>query len=250
MATFPHRPLLEIAVDSVEDAVAACHAGADRLELVADLHTQGLTAPPELIRDVTRACAVPVMAMVRPRPGDFVMDASERLAMQREAAAAVEAGAHGVVFGILTTTGHVAVEACRELLACCPGVETVFHRAFDFTPDAFETLETLVAMGVTRILSAGVGTWATPGEGEAFEARCRRLGDLHRAAGGRIQILPGGGFRPANAAEALMLTGCQALHSACRPAASGLPCGAPPRLDPAMVEAMRRAMDAAAGSGA
>lgn len=250
MATPAQRPLLEIAVDCVEDAVAACHAGADRLELVADLHTQGLTAPAALIREVVRACPVPVMAMVRPRAGDFVMNASERREMQREAAAAVEAGAEGVVFGLLTATGHVPVEASRELVASCRGVETVFHRAFDFTPDAFEALETLVGLGVTRILSAGVGTWATPGEGEAFETRCRRLGDLQRAAGGRIQILPGGGFRPANAAQALMLTGCHALHSACRPAASGLPCGAPPRLDPAMVTSMRQAMDAAAGSKA
>lgn len=240
------RPLLEIAVDSVEDAVAACRSGADRLELVADLHTQGLTAPAALVRDVVRACPVPVMAMVRPRAGDFVMDASEQRAMLRDAAAAVEAGAKGVVFGLLTATGHVSVEASRELVAACRGVETVFHRAFDFTPDAFEALETLAGLGVTRILSAGVGTWATPGDGEAFEARCRRLRALERASGGRVQILPGGGFRPANAARALRWTGCRELHSACRPAASGLPCGSVPRLDPAMVKAMRDAMDEAA----
>jgi copper homeostasis protein len=238
-------PLLEIAVDSVEDAVAACESGADRLELVADLQTQGLTAPPELVRDVVRSCAVPVMAMVRPRAGDFCMSDEELRRMCREATQVIEAGAKGVVFGVLTTTGHVARNACRELLAACRGVETVFHRAFDFSPDAVEACDELIHLGVTRILSAGVGTWATPGEGEAFTRRCEQLASLRRAAAGRIQILPGGGFRPANAAEALRITGCTQLHSACRPPATGLPCGTPPRLDPSMVRSMRAAMNAA-----
>ena len=237
------RPLLEIAVDSLEDAIAACEQGADRLELVADLHTQGLTAPPALIRAVVAACPVPVMAMVRPREGDFCMSPAEVLTMQREAQAAIDAGAQGIVFGVQTSTGHVSTSACRDLLAVCRGVETVFHRAFDFTPDAFEACDTLIHLGITRILSAGVGTWATPGEGAALEQRCERLRALIEHAAGRIQILPGGGIRPTNAAQVLRQTGATQLHSACRPPAASIPCHGSPRLDPALVQAMRTQMD-------
>jgi copper homeostasis protein len=144
------------------------------------------------------------MAMVRPRPGDFVMDGSELAAMQRAAAEAVEAVAGGIVFGIQTSTGHVAVGACRDLLACCPGVETVFHRAFDFTPDAFEALEAARRPGrQPHPAGRGRGTWATPGEGEAFDQRCGRLRALANIATGRIEILPGGGFRPVNGCASL-----------------------------------------------
>ena len=240
------RPILEIAVDSLEDAIAACQQGADRLELVADLHTQGLTAPASLIREVVAACPVPVMAMVRPREGDFCMSAAELLTMQRDAEAAIEAGARGIVFGVQAATGHVALSACRELMAVCRGegrIETVFHRAFDFTPDGIEACETLIHLGVTRILSAGVGTWATPGAGEALAKRCERLRELIEVANGRIEILPGGGVRPSNAREVIRSTGCTQLHSACRPPAAPIPCHGSPRLDPSMVRAMRAAMD-------
>ena len=46
---FPGRVLLEIAVDSPEEAALAWRAGADRIELVADLATQGLSASATMI---------------------------------------------------------------------------------------------------------------------------------------------------------------------------------------------------------
>jgi copper homeostasis protein len=242
-----HRLKLEIAVDNVPDAIAAQQAGADRLELVGELHTHGVTPPAELVRAVVGACSIPVVAMVRPREGDFCMTDAEVLEMQKQAERAVDAGAHAIVFGILTQTGHIARSACKEFLKACGGLPTVFHRAFDFAPDALEAADELVALGVTRILTAGIGTWATPTLGDVLEARCRRIADLRAHVGGdapRIEIMPGGGVRPVNAVRFVELTGCREIHSACRMAPAGTPCATAPGLDAGMVRQLRADLDA------
>ncbi|MBS0195407.1 MAG: copper homeostasis protein CutC [Planctomycetes bacterium] len=240
------RPLLEIAVDNAPDAIAAARAGADRLELVADLAAQGLTAPPDLIRSVASSVAIPVVAMIRPHEDDAAITDADFDRMLADTAAAIEAGARGIVFGILTSTGHIDRRRTAAIVRAARSagdVETVVHRAFDFTPDAPEALEELVSLGVSRILTAGIGSWSTGGDA-ALPARRERVAALVRQAAGRIQILCCGGIRPGNAVEWLERTGCDQVHSACRPS-GGVPCSVPARLDPGMVASVRREIDRA-----
>jgi copper homeostasis protein len=65
------RILLEVAVASAEDAVAAARGGADRLELNAALGLGGLTPSLGCLVEARQATRLPIWAMVRPRPGGF-----------------------------------------------------------------------------------------------------------------------------------------------------------------------------------
>jgi copper homeostasis protein len=65
------RILLEVCIASVDDALAAAAGGADRLELNSALSLGGLTPSAGLFAEVRRATQLPVIAMVRPRPGGF-----------------------------------------------------------------------------------------------------------------------------------------------------------------------------------
>ena len=58
--------LLEVAVDSLERAIAAERAGAHRLELCANLDVGGLTPGIELIRRIRAAVRIPMHVMLRP----------------------------------------------------------------------------------------------------------------------------------------------------------------------------------------
>lgn len=239
---FPRQVLLEIAVDNAADAALAWRAGADRIELVADLATQGLTAPAGLVLAAKGAMPLPIVAMVRPRAGDFWYGDEEHDAALRETAAAVEAGAGGIVFGCLTSAGYIDRPKCREIIREAAGLPTVFHRAFDFAPDAGEAMEELISLGVARILTAGTGSWATGAGGEPLEVRIARVRGLIEQAAGRIEILPGGGVRPENAGAWLAGTGVWQLHSACRVPVA-IPCETTSSLDGAMVGRLRAACD-------
>src|SRR5215471_19182000 len=71
------RVLLEVAVASVEDALAAQEGGADRLELNAALALGGLTPSLGTLIEVKAAVALPALVMIRPRPGGFARFATQ-----------------------------------------------------------------------------------------------------------------------------------------------------------------------------
>ena len=97
---------LEVCVDSVASALAAKRGGADRLELCADLIIGGTTPSLALVRQVKAETGLPVRALLRPRFGDFCYDRYELAQMAETAAALVQAGADGIVTGVLTPEGE------------------------------------------------------------------------------------------------------------------------------------------------
>jgi copper homeostasis protein len=188
----------------VEDAVAAEHAGADRLELCAALEVGGLTPSQGLLEQVLQSVSIPVMAMVRPRVGGFVYDAAEQTTMQWEIQRLLQSGAQGVVLGVLSPDGRVNFAACQRMLRECQSVQRVFHRAIDFARAPGESLRGLVDLGFTRVLTSG-------GQASALVGAAT-IADWQQRFGDSLEILPGGGIRPENVRQLLRETGCQQLH--------------------------------------
>lgn len=198
------KVLLEICCGSIDDAIQSQNGGADRVELCSALFLGGLTPSIGAVQEVTRRLKIPVMVMVRPRGGGFCYTDAEFATMQRDAEAALDNGADGVVFGILKADGRIDRRRSgrmRRIIAKC---DTVFHRAFDVTPDPFEALEQLIDLGITRVLTSG----QKPSAPEGAEL----IAKLARRAGKRIEILPGGGIRPYNMNSVVHRTGCCQIH--------------------------------------
>jgi copper homeostasis protein len=196
--------LIEAAIDSIEAAERAVREGAHRLEVCADLDVGGLTPSAELLT-ACRTLGVPCMAMARPRAGDFVYDAADLDRLNSMVKAMCDAGAEGVVFGVLTPDRTIHADAVHALVAECAGKESVFHRAFDDAPDALQALDTLIACGVTRVLTAGHA--ATAAQGAAT------LAALVAHSAQRVQVLPGGAVRAANVAALVQRTGVTQVHA-------------------------------------
>ena len=70
----PTRYVIEVAVETPDDARTAEVGGADRIELSAALDLGGLTPSVGLYEEVRAATRLPVVVMIRPRPGDFVYE--------------------------------------------------------------------------------------------------------------------------------------------------------------------------------
>lgn len=240
------RVLLEIAVDSVDDARAAERYGADRIELSRNLAAGGFTPDAETLSAVRAAAHVPLMILIRPHTagrvpdagldvpfaGDFRYSAEDIARIADEAAAAVSLGVDGIVVGALDGQGRVHESHCRMLIERCAGRAAVFHRAFDLTPDPLEALERLFDLGFARILTSGRARRVD--DADALELLAR----LNDRAAGKIEILPCGGIRPHNAATIVAATDCHQLHSACRRAGED-------RLDVQMLSELRAAIDRA-----
>jgi copper homeostasis protein len=199
--------LVEAAVASLDDALAAVAGGADRLELCARLDLGGTTPDFALLEGVAREAGVPALAMIRPRGGDFVYSSAEIARMHADVDDARRAGAAGVVLGALDATGRVDVAATSSLVRAAGGMPVTFHRAIDETPDALEALDVLIALGVARVLASGGAPTALDG--------AEVLAALVERAGARVAIVAGGGVRGHNARLVVERTGVRELHARC-----------------------------------
>jgi copper homeostasis protein len=197
--------LLEISVASVEAAAAAERGGADRIELCSNLFVGGLTPDPALIRVVRQQIQIPIFVMIRPRGGDFVYSPAEFEQMKNSIAAASEAGASGLVFGVLKADRTVEIARTRELVKLALPLPVTFHRAFDACPDLSQALEDVVRCDACRILTSG-GSASAP-DGAA------KIKVLVAAAGERVTIVPGAGINAGNILQSATATRAQEFHS-------------------------------------
>jgi copper homeostasis protein len=195
---------LEICLDSLESAIAAREGGASRLELCGAMGVGGLTPSFGLLRSVRRAVPLTLHVLVRPREGDFCYSAGEIRAMSDDILAAKEFGADGIVTGVLTAGRTVDVRAMRRLLRAAAPLPVTFHRAFDDVRGRRAALESLVDLGVARVLTSG-------GRPTAFEGR-KEIGRTVAHAAGRIAVMAGGGIGRRTVAGILEASGVGELH--------------------------------------
>jgi copper homeostasis protein len=188
----------------VDDAVEAERGGADRVELNSAIFLGGLTPSLGSIIEAKKRLNIPIMVMVRPRAGGFCYTQAEMEVMQRDAKLAVEHSADGLVFGILTAEGSVDTERCRRIVELAQGRQTVFHRAFDVTPNPLKALDNLIDLGFNRVLTSGQEKTAIEG--------IELIRKLIVHAGDRIEILPGSGLRTHNIREFVERTKAKQVH--------------------------------------
>lgn len=206
---------IEICIDSVASARAAEKGGANRVELCQNLFEGGTTPSAGMIQEVRRAIRIPVFVIIRPRGADFCYSDAEFRVMERDVRLARELGADGIVLGLLKPNGTIDVARTRALIRAAAPLPITFHRAFDVTPNPFQALETLIRLGVQRVLTSGQERTVLEGI-EIIEALVKR-------ARGRIIVMPGGGISDRNFAKIRQLSGAREFHlSASGPVVSAM----------------------------
>ena len=200
----PDPVLIEVCVDSLESAIAAEQGGADRIELCGSLLEGGITPSAGLIEVVRRRVSLPLHVMIRPRGGDFCYSSHEIDIMQRDIARAKTLGTDGVVLGVLELSGRVDVERTRQFVDLARPLSLTFHRAFDMTPNIFQSLDDVCGTGAHRILTSGSEQTSLKG----IEA----IATLVKTAGVRIGIIAGSGINAANVSQILEHTGVREIH--------------------------------------
>lgn len=198
---------LEVCCADIESVMAAKEGGAHRIELCEALELDGLTPGEELMRQAI-ATGIPVQVLIRVREGDFVYTPEEVETMAASIRLAKSLGAHGVVIGALTPSGHIDKTAIARMMEEADGMSVTFHRAFDVCKNPTEALEDIIALGCHRLLTSGQ-------QQSAFDG-IPLLRQLTAQANGRIIIMPGAGVNPQNAMHILSQTGATEIHGSLR----------------------------------
>ena len=196
----------EICSGSLESALNAQQAGAQRVELCSALSLGGITPSYGLIEQARRRLKIDINVLVRPRHGDFLYESEEVAVMISDIQACAKIGVNGVVIGALDPYGNVDMDSCRAMVAVAKhlGLSVTFHRAIDRARDIFSALEDVISLGVDRVLTSG----GKPTAMEGLEI----LAKMNRFAAGRTIIMPGAGVNSDNIKEILATTGAREIH--------------------------------------
>ena len=208
---------VEVCVFSLEDAIMAAEAGADRLEVCVHYDLGGISMPEEDLKAlavrlrqmnyVNASGKLKVAVMCRPRGGDFCYSEDEFSFLTSYASTVAQLGFEALVCGLLKVENEqwVLDEAgISSLVAFCKEnqMEFVFHRAFDELKEPFAALESLSLLGVNRVLS---------GWGQRDWPMFLRL--IEQAKKLDMVFLPGGGIRSHNVSD-YWSAGVDFVHSA------------------------------------
>lgn len=197
----------EICAPSVQSAIHADLAGADRIELCQNLSEGGTTPSFGAIRYCIEHLSLKTNVLIRPRTGDFNYNEAEYETIKKDVQQCKEMGVHGIVVGFLQTDLTIDVEKTKEIVQLAAPMEVTFHRAIDICADWSLAIEQIIEAGCKRILTSG--TYPTAFEGISI------LKEMVATAGDRITILAGSGINYTNAQEIITSTGVKEVHASC-----------------------------------
>ncbi|MBU2904744.1 copper homeostasis protein CutC [Arenibacter algicola] len=184
--------IVEVCANSLESALNAQKAGADRIELCAELAVGGVTPSFGLLQLVKEHISIPVNVLIRPRSGDFTYSDLEFEIMKRDITLCRELGFNGIVSGVLSKDFTLDYKRTKELIEASRPLQFTFHRAFDWVRDPMVVLRQLQELEVDTILSSGQQNSSAQGMG--------LLTGLLKVSKDCV-IMPGGGIRDTNVLE-------------------------------------------------
>lgn len=192
----------EACVENFTDIPKLIHRGANRIELCDNLAAGGTTVSEGVLKAALTYCqpmGIPVMAIIRPRAGDFFYTETEKSIMRHDIQLALAAGVDGLVIGALTHDLALDRPFLEEVQALASQQETAltFHMAFDeLSPETqISALSDLRDLGFTRVLTHGGP------KSQDILSSAPRLQALMDAAPEGLTILPGGGLTKDNLAQ-------------------------------------------------
>lgn len=146
------RGKLEVCVDSVESAVIAKEAGADCLEVCANLIIGGTTPGVSQFRQIRKACDIELNVLVRPRFGDFLYTDAEFQMIEEDIQMFGELGADGVVIGCLKADGSLDLDRMEKLKTRAGQMHVTLHRHLTYAGIRIRHWKKRLRWGLIRFL--------------------------------------------------------------------------------------------------
>ncbi len=194
---------LEMCVGSLEAARLASDYKVDRIETCLALEQGGLTPSESMVSWIRNTFQLEQHVLIRQRAGGFCYNHDEISVMRNQIECMHRIGVAGVVIGALTPEFEVDLITLETWKSAARNMDLTFHRAFDDIIDWKKAIDQLVSLGFKRILTSGQST--------NVEAGLKRLTEISSYAGGRIEIMAGGGITN-NLITAIKKTGVNAIH--------------------------------------
>jgi copper homeostasis protein len=153
---------LEVAAETLDDALHAHTGGAASLEILRELAVGGLTPPLELVRAIRVSVPLPLRVMLRPHARSFAYSDADVEMMLADLEQIKLLGVQSIVFGAHTRSGDLDIALIQRIAQAAAPVPLSLHRALDTCRNPDEALTALAGV-LPRVLTAGPALTAWDG---------------------------------------------------------------------------------------
>lgn len=200
--------ILEVCAFHIESCIIAEAQGAARVELCDNPIEGGTTPSYGTIKQTREKISIKLYPILRPRSGNYFYTNDEFEILKHDIKICRELDCDGISVGIQTIDAEIDKERFKQIVELAGPMGVTCNRVFDCAPDPFKALEDIIECGCERILTSGQKS-AAPDAGDL-------LGQLVKAAGDRIIIMPGAGVKSSNIAKLKAESGATEFHSSAR----------------------------------
>lgn len=173
-----------------------------RIELCQQLEIGGIT-PSFGLQEFSKKI-IETHVLIRPRGGNFDFNTDEKEVMLSDIHSSRSLGVHGIVVGALNNQNELDESFLKDTIKSASAIPVTFHKAFDEVKDWKSSMEKLIEMGFSRILTSGQAINATEG--------IEKLIEMKKFASDRIEIMVGGGVNANNILEIKTKVNPNAIH--------------------------------------
>jgi len=202
-----HRKF-EVCAFNIQSAIIAEKAGAARVELCDNPVEGGTTPSYGTIIETRERINIDLYPIIRPRAGNYLYDEEEYSIMKRDIMICRDLGCDGISIGAQKMNGEIDTDMLKRIVEWAGPMGVTCNRAFDCAPDPFKALEDIISCGCERILTSGLKSSA-PDAGKL-------LGELVKAAGEKIIIMPGAGIKSTNIKKLVKESNAKEYHGSAR----------------------------------
>jgi copper homeostasis protein len=202
------KRIFEVCAFNIQSAIIAEKAGAARVELCDNPVEGGTTPSYGTIVETRERINIDLYPIIRPRAGNYLYDEEEYAMMKRDILICRDLGCDGISVGAQKINGEINTEMLKRIVEWAGPMGVTCNRAFDCAPDPFKALEDVIGCGCERILTSGLKS-AAPAAGKL-------LGELVKAAGDKIIIMPGAGIKSSNIKKLVSESNATEFHGSAR----------------------------------
>lgn len=202
------KRIFEVCAFNIQSAIIAEKAGAARVELCDNPVEGGTTPSYGTIIETRERINIDLYPIIRPRAGNYFYNDEEYAMMKRDIMICRDLGCDGISVGTQKKNGEIDTAMLKRIIEWAGPMGVTCNRAFDCAPDPFKALEDVISSGCERILTSGLKS-AAPQAGKL-------LGELVKAAAGRIIIMPGAGIKSTNIKKLVEESDAEEFHGSAR----------------------------------
>ena len=189
--------------NSITSALIGIKAGANRIELCADLKNGGITPKYSDIEKLRNLTNINLHVLILPIANKFIYSKEDLKKIIKDIEFCKKIGVEGVVIGAINEDRSIDISKKKKMVDVARPMKVTFHRAFDTCLDLENNLEDIIKTGCDYLLTSGQYSDVNKG--------LENIAQLIKISKNRITILAGGGVNHKNIHE-LYEAGVRQFH--------------------------------------